>query len=90
MATSVFQIECSRYFTDFFFFLKTCVYNRLADLCNYVVFFFCFLQFEFEYFITCNYVSCVRNKDLLLLLYFKFQYFIILNKLSYLFILKGI
>ena len=41
MAISVLHIKCNHYFPDFF--LKTYVYNRLANLCNYVdIFFFVF------------------------------------------------
>ena len=62
---SAFHIECSHHFTDFFF-MKNCNYNSLADLCDYVDFFFVFYNEDLNL-IICNYLSSVRNKNISLL-----------------------
>ena len=78
------RMTVSHYFVADFF-LKTCVYNRLADLRSYVDFFFLHRDLNL---IICNYVTSVRNKNVLslyiqwlllyvLLLYYYYYYWLL-------------
>ena len=62
MAMSVFHIDCSHYFAKFY--LKSCICIRLADLCNYVDFFYVFhnlnLSIRIWLFVTMNHVYEIK------------------------------